>query len=195
MVASFSAEVVWERAGAAFTDGGYSRRHRWRFDQGLEVPASAAPSSVAPPLSAEDAVDPEEAFIASLASCHMLFFLALAAKKGLVIDRYVDRPDGALGRGPTGRQRMALVTLRPEVAFHGAPPPAATVERLHHMAHDLCYIANSVTTEIRIEPRAPGEAGGPMAVAAGRASGPRRSRTPPGAEPPPARPATRRPSK
>ena len=149
----YTAEVVWDRAGQPFLDQRYSRRHRLRFDGGLEVPGSSSPHVVPLPMSNSGAVDPEEAFVASLASCHMLWFLSLAARAGYCVDRYLDRAFGILGRNPEGRLAMTHVTLRPEVAFAGAPlPSTADLERLHHAAHAQCFIAASVKTEVRCEP-------------------------------------------
>jgi organic hydroperoxide reductase OsmC/OhrA len=148
------ATVQWSRDGAVFTDGKFSRRHLWRFDGGLEVVGSPAPQVVPPPLSDPAGVDPEEAFVASLASCHMLFFLTLAAKKRFVVDSYTDEAAGRLGKRSDGKTWMERVTLRPSVAFSGERQPGAEeIAALHHQAHDLCYIANSVTTEVSVEPR------------------------------------------
>jgi len=147
------AEIVWERCGAKFTDAKYSRTHRWRFDGGLEVPASASPSIV--PLAHVDtaAVDPEEAFVASLASCHMLWFLSLAAKRGFTVERYRDAATGELGPFDGGRKGITRVTLRPEVEFGGTPRPTAEEHgALHREAHERCFIAASVRTEVLCEP-------------------------------------------
>ena len=146
----YRAVVVWERDGARFTDNRYSRGHRWQFDGGIEVPASASPHSVPLPMSVAAAVDPEEAFVAALSSCHMLWFLSLAARRGFVVERYRDQAVGMLAKNASGKLAMTRVTLRPEVAFGGdqRPTPAA-LEALHHEAHERCYIASSVTTEVR----------------------------------------------
>ena len=151
-MAEYNAVVEWERNGAAFTDNRYHRAHRWRFDGGVEVPASASPHVVPPPLSAEAAVDPEEAFVASLSSCHMLWFLSLAAKRGWVVDAYRDEAVGVLGKDASGRLAMTRVTLRPDVRFAGLPPSAAEIDALHREAHERCFIANSVKTDVRCEP-------------------------------------------
>jgi len=153
-MSTHTATVVWERAaGAAFKDGKYSRGHSWRFDGGTVVPASSAPKSVPLPLSREDAVDPEEAFIASLSSCHMLFFLFYAAKAGFVIDRYEDEVVGELGKFAQGAMGMVKVRLRPRIAWSDKTPSSSELEALHHRAHESCYIANSVKTEVVVEPR------------------------------------------
>ena len=151
-MAHYTAVVVWERNGAVFTDNRYSRGHRWRFDGGLEVPASSSPLSVRIPLSVAEAVDPEEAFIAAISSCHMLWFLSIAARRGFLIDRYQDDAVGEMGKNAAGRTAMTVVTLRPDVTFAGARPSPADLDAMHHEAHELCFIANSVTTDVRCEP-------------------------------------------
>jgi len=149
----YQATIEWQRGDATFTDNRYSRLHRWRFDGGVEVPASSSPQVVAVPMSEAAAVDPEEAFVASLASCHMLWFLSLAVEAGLCVDRYEDVAVGVLARDARGRLAMTEVTLRPRVAFAGAGQPSAqVVDALHHRAHEACFIANSVLTEVRCEP-------------------------------------------
>lgn len=146
-----TAEVSWTRGDAAFLDHGYSRAHVWRFDGGVELPASSAPTSVPPPLSDPDAVDPEEALAAAVASCHMLFFLALAAKAGRVVDRYEDRAEALLERDDRGRMSVTRVTLRPRIVWGGPAPDAETLAGLHEQAHRLCYIANSIRGEVVVE--------------------------------------------
>lgn len=149
----FTAEIRWSRGADAFTGSQYSRAHRWLFDGGVEVAASASPHSV-PQFARVDAVDPEEALIAALASCHMLFFLAIASKRGFIVEEYVDRPVGVLARNDKGRFWMETITLRPEVVFAGAVPAEADLAAIHHQSHDLCYIANSVRSDVRVEPAA-----------------------------------------
>jgi len=145
--------VTWSRGGAVFTDNRYSRGHSWRFDGGIEVPASASPHVVPLPLSVEAAVDPEEAFVASLSSCHMLWFLSLAARRGLLVDDYRDQAVGLLDRDASGELAMTRVTLRPEVCFGGsAHPTKDEILELHHAAHEACFIARSVKTDVRCEP-------------------------------------------
>jgi organic hydroperoxide reductase OsmC/OhrA len=149
----YRANVVW-RCGdtAAFADNSYSRKHQWRFDGGVTVPASSAPSVVPLPMSAEDAVDPEEAFVASLSSCHMLFFLAYAAKQGYVVAQYNDDAVGTMGRNDEGRIAMLEVVLRPTIEWSGVTrPDDAVIAALHERAHHACYIANSVKTVVRVE--------------------------------------------
>ena len=145
--------VVWSRDGAAFTDNRYSRGHRWLFDGGVEVPASSSPHVVPLPLSVAAAVDPEEAFVASLSSCHMLVFLSIAAKRGFVVDSYRDEAVGVLSRNFSGKLAMTTVTLRPEVHFSGDKRPTADeLLEMHHESHEQCFIASSVTTDVRCEP-------------------------------------------
>ncbi|WP_374446916.1 OsmC family protein [Stella sp.] len=150
-MSSYEADVLWERGDQVFADGRYSRGHRWRFDGGAEVPASSSPHVVRTPYSVAEAVDPEEAFVAALSSCHMLFFLHLAQKRGLVVDRYRDRAVGHMEKNAAGRLAMTRVILRPEIAFAGGDPPPGIVAALHHESHELCFIANSVTTEVTVE--------------------------------------------
>ncbi len=153
-MSTYSATLVWERpAGTVFKDNKYSRAHEWRFDGGTVVPASSSPKVVPLPLSREDAVDPEEAFVASLSSCHMLFFLSYAARAGFVIDRYEDEALGETGKNAEGVVAMTKVKLRPRIRWVDNPPSASQLEELHHRSHHSCYIANSVKTEVTIEPR------------------------------------------
>ncbi len=153
MAHQYSAEIIWQRGDAVFSDNRYSRRHLWHFDGGLEVPASSAPQSVPVPMSDPSAVDPEEAFIASLSSCHMLWFLAIAGKRKFRVDRYRDQASGILEKNPAGKLWMSVVTLHPEVQFSGELQPSAQqIEDMHHSAHAECYIANSVSSQVRVEP-------------------------------------------
>ncbi len=145
--------VLWELSSGDFLRGTYSRAHSWRFDGGVTLPASPSPSVVRVPYSDPSAVDPEEAFVASLASCHMLWFLSIAARRGFVVDRYEDAATGELGPDAEGRQAMTRVTLRPRVVFSGGTTPTdEEVDAMHHEAHQECYIANSVKTEVVLEP-------------------------------------------
>ena len=148
------ATIAWRRdADASFVDNRYSRVHVWRFDGGAEVRASSSPHTVALPMSDPRGVDPEEAFVASLASCHMLWFLSLAAERGWRVDAYDDAASGVLGRNAQGKLAMTVVTLRPRVVFGGTPQPSPDeIEATHHRAHEACFIANSVLTEVRCEP-------------------------------------------
>lgn len=148
----YEATVLWERNERSFADNSYSRGHKWIFDGGLTVPASASPDIVPLPMSVAENVDPEEAFIASISSCHMLFFLSLAAEAGFVVDSYTDNAVGSMTKRGDGRIAITRVVLRPEVLYSGnVLPEPAQVDDLHHRAHELCFIANSVRTEIVVE--------------------------------------------
>ena len=152
-MAHYTAEILWLRGEQPFVDNRYSRRHTLRFDGGVEVPGSSSPHVVPLPMSDASAVDPEEAFVASLSSCHMLWFLAIAAKRRFCVDRYFDAAVGTMGRNAEGREAMLTVTLRPEVLFSGEHlPTREELADMHHKAHDECFIANSVKTEVRCEP-------------------------------------------
>lgn len=153
-MAQHKAVITWKRDGAAFTDNLYSRAHRWSFDGGINVPASASPHIVQPPASVAEAVDPEEAFVASLSSCHLLTFLSIAAKRGYIVDSYRDEAVGLLARNASGKLVMTHVTLYPEARFGGETVPGpADVAAMHHNAHEECFIANSVKTVVRVEPK------------------------------------------
>lgn len=152
----YCAVVLWNRGDASFTDNRYSRGHRWLFDGGIEVPASSSPHVVPSPLSVAAAVDPEEAFVASLSSCHMLWFLSIAAKRGLVVETYRDEAVGVLGKEASGKLAMTRVTLRPKVQFGSDHRPTADeVVAMHREAHEQCFIARSVKTDVRCEPDFP----------------------------------------
>jgi organic hydroperoxide reductase OsmC/OhrA len=151
----YTATLEWQRDGAVFTDNRFSRAHRWRFDGGADVPGSASPLIVPPPLSDPAAIDPEEAFVAAIASCHMLWFLAIAARQGFVVDHYRDAAVGIMEKIESGKQAITRVTLRPDIGFSGDKQPLPDELRsLHYKAHDNCFIANSVRTEITVEPAA-----------------------------------------
>ena len=145
------AQVSW-RCDGDFASGRYSRRHQWRFDGGAIVAASASPDIVPPPLSDAAGVDPEEALVAAAASCHMLWFLSLAQQAGLEVELYADSAEGEMGRIAPGRMALTRIRLRPEIAFSGRQPDAGELARLHHEAHERCFIANSLNTEIVVEP-------------------------------------------
>lgn len=146
------ADIRWTRGEEVFLDGRYGRAHSWSFDGGIEVPASSSPATVRVPFSREDAVDPEEAFVAALASCHMLFFLYFAAKAGFLIDAYADHAVGFLGKRDDGKTALTEVRLRPDIAFAGEKRPTRDdLVDLHHRAHDACYIANSFNGVVAIE--------------------------------------------
>jgi organic hydroperoxide reductase OsmC/OhrA len=148
----YSATVSWRRNGEVFTDNRYSRGHEWSFDGGLTVRASSSPQ-VVPRFSDPAGVDPEEAFVASLASCHMLTFLLLAATKKYRVDSYSDEATGTLAKNAKGKLAMVEVVLRPKIVFSGEQQPSPEILReLHHRAHEECFIANSVTTAVKCEP-------------------------------------------
>ncbi|HSW06885.1 OsmC family protein [Aquabacterium sp.] len=152
-MAEYTARITWQRQGEAFVDKRYSRRHDWLFDGGARVPASSSPHVVRVPLSDASAVDPEEAFVAALSSCHLLWFLDYASQAGWLVDDYVDDAVGVMAPNAQGRMAMTRVTLRPRVRFAGDKrPDSAEHERLHHAAHEACYIANSVRSEVLCEP-------------------------------------------
>jgi len=153
-MSTYTAIVRWKRgAGDAFAAGRYSRAHEWAFDGGAVVPASASPHVVPAPWSDPAGVDPEEAFIASLSSCHMLFVLDFARRAGFVVDSYEDRAEGVMEKNTEGRIAITRVTLRPHIAWGGdIQPDAAAIADLNHKAHEACFIANSVTSEVKVEP-------------------------------------------
>ncbi|MGQ0483753.1 MAG: OsmC family protein [Hyphomicrobiales bacterium] len=151
---TYTTTITWTRgADEPFTDNKYSRGHDWAFDSGVKFRGSSSPH-VVPKYSDPAGVDPEEAFVASLASCHMLTFLHMAARQGFVVDRYEDTAEGVMTKNAMGKLFISVVTLRPKIAWGGAAPDAATLGALHHAAHEECFIANSVLTEVRVEPAA-----------------------------------------
>ena len=151
-MSTYAATIRWDRKGAeGFAKGQYSRAHEWVFDGGAVVPASASPHIVPAPWSDLAGVDPEEAFIASLSSCHMLFFLDFARRAGFVIDSYVDEAEGELAKGADGRMAMTRVTLRPRIFWVDEGPDPAALADLHHKAHEACFIANSVKSEVTVQ--------------------------------------------
>jgi len=151
-VGSYGATIRWSLDGGDFAGNRYSRGHAWEFDGGISVPASASPGIVPLPMSVAEAVDPEEAFVAALSSCHMLFFLSIAAAAGFVVERYVDQAEGFLEKGDDGRPAMTRVVLKPAASYaEGKAPDAAELERMHHEAHKRCFIANSVTSKVVTE--------------------------------------------
>ena len=152
-MSTYTATVIWRRKpDERFTDGKYSRAHKWAFDGGAVVPASSSPNVVRVPFSDPAGVDPEEALIASLSSCHMLFFLDFARQAGFVVEAYDDAAEGVVSKGADGRVAMTLVTLKPRIVFTGDKRPSATeVDAIHHRSHDACFIANSVKSEVRVD--------------------------------------------
>lgn len=157
-MSTYTAGIRWSRGEQKFTDNRYSRAHTWQFDGGTVVPASSSPAVVPLPMSAAAAVDPEEAFVAALASCHMLWFLSIAAKQGYTVDAYADDASGVMAKNAGGRLAMTAVTLRPLVTFSGARrPDRAALDALHHAAHAECFIAASIRSEVIILPVSPTE--------------------------------------
>jgi len=146
------ATIEW-RSDGEYVSGRYSRRHEWRFDGGAIVVGSSSPDVVPVPMSDPAGVDPEEALVASVSSCHMLWFLSLAQAEGLDVASYADEADGVMGRTAPGKIGLTKITLRPAIAFVGSPPDAASLDRLHHEAHERCFIANSLKLEIVVEAR------------------------------------------
>ncbi len=141
------ATIVWERGPAEFTYDSYSRDHVWSFEGGVQIAASAAPFY----LGSASLVDPEEAYVAALASCHMLTLLAIAARKRLVVDRYSDAAVGFLEQNQDGKLAVARVILKPRIVFGSSPPTSEDLKKLHSLAHENCFIANSVHTAITVE--------------------------------------------
>lgn len=152
-MSEYFAEIRWTRsAEEIYIDNKYSRGHTWKFDGGLNVNASSSPKIVPIPYSVEAYVDPEEAYIASISSCHMLFFLSLAAKQRYVVDEYYDNALGVMEKGENETYSITKVWLRPRVKFSGDNLPTRTqVEAMHHQSHEQCFIANSVRSEIQID--------------------------------------------
>ena len=150
-MAAHTATIAWNRTSPDFLKGRYSREHTWTFDGGLTVAASPSPSVVPAPYSNPAYVDPEEAFVASIASCHMLTFLHLASRQGFQLESYKDPAVGETAKNEQGVLWVSVVTLNPQIVYGGARSPTpAEEERLHHLAHEQCFIANSVKTEIRV---------------------------------------------
>ncbi|MGH8143599.1 MAG: OsmC family protein [Steroidobacteraceae bacterium] len=151
-MANHTVSIRWKGPGPNFLKGQFSREHTWSFDGGAAIPASASPAVVPPPNSNPAGVDPEEAFVASIASCHMLTFLYLAGRKGFEVEAYEDDAVGVTSRNEQGATWVSRVTLRPKIGYRGSKhPTAAELEQLHHQAHEQCFIANSVKTAIHVE--------------------------------------------
>jgi organic hydroperoxide reductase OsmC/OhrA len=150
---TYTATTVWQRGDDVFTDKKYNRRHEIHFDGGHVMPASSSPLSVRAPYSDPAAVDPEEAFIGSISSCHMLWFLDIACRAGWLVDNYRDDVVGVMDRNAQGQMAVTVVTLRPAVTFGGKQPTREELDHLHHRAHEECFIANSVKSEVRCEPQ------------------------------------------
>jgi len=152
-MSEYFAKIQWRRTeNENYIDNKYSRGHTWSFDGGATIQASASPHIVPIPLSVEANVDPEEAFVASLSSCHMLFFLSIAATKKYIVDSYTDDAIGVMEKDADGKMAMTKVTLRPKIIFFGENQPnKSQLEKMHHASHQQCFIANSVKTTIDIE--------------------------------------------
>jgi organic hydroperoxide reductase OsmC/OhrA len=148
------AVVSWKNTGADFIKGKYSREHTWSFDGGVVMHASSSPSAVPLPYSNPAYVDPEEAYVASISSCHMLTYLFLASKQGFVVDSYVDEAVGTMTKNESGRMWVNKVTLAPAIAYGGDKRPTTEqASQLHHAAHEQCFIANSIKTDVAVVPR------------------------------------------
>lgn len=147
---TYTATIVWQDDGQ-FASGRYSRGHEIRFDGGAVVRGSSSPHVVPLPFSDPAGVDPEEALVASVSACHMLWFLNLAQEAGLEVASYADEAEGVMGRVGRGKMAVTRIALRPRIRFAGAEPSAEQIERLHHEAHERCFIANSLKTEIVVE--------------------------------------------
>ena len=150
-MSNYTANIIWKRNDQVFIDNKYSRAHQWEFDGGTSVPASSSPHIVPLPYSIEANVDPEEAFIASLSSCHMLFFLGIAAKKRLLVDSYIDHAEGVIEEDSDGNLAMTRVTLNPTIIYSGKQPTDDAVQKIHHLSHQQCFLANSVKTKVTVK--------------------------------------------
>jgi organic hydroperoxide reductase OsmC/OhrA len=149
---TYHATIRWNRGDDEFLRQKYSRGHTWHFDEGITVPASASPLVLRAPLSVAAAVDPEEALVASLSSCHMLFALSRVSKGGYIAESYEDAAEGIMEKRADGKTAITHVTLRPVITFSGTAPMPEEYAQMHHAAHEECYIANSVNFEVTVEP-------------------------------------------
>ena len=147
----YNATVVWQRGKEKFTDNKYSRAHQWVFSSGTSIAASSSPHIVPLPYSVDENIDPEEAFVASLSSCHMLFYLSFAAQKEWVVDNYEDRASGILEKNEEGKLAMTRIMLDPKITYSGDKPSNVQEAEIHHLAHEACFIANSVKTIVEIK--------------------------------------------
>lgn len=146
------ATITWKSSSEEFLKGKYSREHSWTFDGGLTIPASPSPSVVPTPCSNPANIDPEEAYVASISSCHMLTFLYLAMKQGFQVDSYQDEAVGVMTKNEKGVPWLSVVTLHPKIEYSGGKlPTPADEERLHHLAHEQCFIANSIKTVVTVK--------------------------------------------
>jgi organic hydroperoxide reductase OsmC/OhrA len=149
---TYTARTEWQRGDQPFSDNKYSRAHTLVFDGGLRIPGSSSPLSVPEPMSVAANLDPEEALVSAASSCHMLVFLYVAYQAGFIVDSYYDDAVGHMTKNEQGRLAITRIVLRPAIAFSGRQPTAAELERLHHAAHEDCYIANSIKADIVVEP-------------------------------------------
>lgn len=151
-MAKYTATIDWTlKPGEDFVAGRYSRLHSIAFDGGITIPGSASPSVVPLPWSSAEAVDPEEMLVAALSNCHMLTFLHKAREAGFVVTAYRDLAEGVMRKTPEGKIAVTKVTLRPDIAFDGPAPDAEQLQALHHAAHEDCFIASSVKTQVVVE--------------------------------------------
>ena len=153
-MSTYHATITWSRGPDAFLQQKYSRGHRWTFDEGASIAASASPHAVRAPWHVAAAVDPEEALVAALSSCHMLFFLSFASSAGFTVESYEDLAEGVMGKNAEGRDAMVHFRLRPVVTFRERAPVAAEFAAMHHRAHQECYVANSLKSDMTVEPTA-----------------------------------------
>ena len=150
-VSEHRANITWRRTSPDFLKGNYSREHTWHFDGGITVPASASPSVVPAPYSNPANVDPEEAFVAAVSSCHMLTYLFLAYRQGFQVDGYQDEAIGTMAKDAKGTPWVGSIKLNPKITYSGEKlPTAADEQRLHHLAHEQCYISNSIRTQVTV---------------------------------------------
>jgi organic hydroperoxide reductase OsmC/OhrA len=148
----YEATVSWRRGEQNFSDNRYSRAHEWTFDGGARVPASSSPLSVPLPMSDPAGVDPEEALVAAASSCHMLFFLSIAARRGFIVDSYIDQACAVMEKGSDGKIAITRIALRPKIVFSGdRQPEPAELDAIHHASHEQCFIANSLKSEVVVE--------------------------------------------
>ena len=150
-MSEYKAKISWKNTSPEFLKGKYSREHTWTFDGGFTVPASASPSVVPAPYSNPANVDPEEAFVASVSSCHMLTYVYLAYRQGFQVDSYEDEAVGTMTKNERGVPWMSLIQLNPRISYSGEKTPSAEdIQQLHHLAHEQCYIANSIKTDVKV---------------------------------------------
>jgi len=151
-MSTYSARITWKvDSPDTFCNGRYTRGHTWYFDGGIVVPASSSPHSVRVPFSVEEAVDPEEALVAAASSCHMLSFLWVASRKGFTVELYEDDAVGEMTKNDAGKEWVSKITLDPTIVWIGDAPTDEQLAALHHEAHELCYIANSIKAEVVVK--------------------------------------------